>query len=895
MDNREGRLEAALSARYRLIRELGSGGMATVYLAEDVRHHRNVAVKVLRPELAAAMGPDRFLKEIRIAAGLQHPHILPVHDSGEADGFLYYVMPFVDGQTLRDRLVREGELPVAAAVKILAEVVDALVEAHAHGVIHRDIKPENVMLSGRHALVTDFGVAKAVDEATGRHQLTTVGVALGTPTYMAPEQAAADPHLDHRVDIYAVGVMAYELLTGRPPFMGGVQQVLAAHVTQAPEPVDHLRPGLAPALAELVMKCLAKRPADRWETAEELHRALEPLMTPGSGTTPTATRPITAVPVRRPRAGRLLAGGGIAVIVGVAGFVLARPRAPASIGFGGPVQMTLDEGLEMDPAVSPDGKMVAYAAGRVGAMRIFVRAVSGGAAIEVTKDLAGSHRLPRWSPDGSTLLFSSNAGGPGGAIHTVPSLGGPPRAIVRDPEGQGVAFAAWSPDGKRIVYVTGVGSNLEGTLWVRDLDGGEPSRLATAGELHSPAWSPDGRWIAFVAGNNRYQFSSRILGNLGPSMVQLVPAAGGDTTSLTDNRYLHTSPMWLPDGSGILLVSTRGGGRDIWRILVGSDGRPRGEPGRLTTGLQAGSIGLAPDGRSVAYTVFTNTANVWSIPIPAGAPISVRQALPVTRGNQHIEGLDVTPDGQWLVFDSDRGGNADIYRMRLPGGAPEQLTTDPRDDFIPRWSADGREIAFHSWRNGNRDVFLLPASGGAEAQLTADPAHDSYAALSPDSRRMAFYSNRTGTNLIYVIDRTDAGWSPPRAVSTVPGTLPEWLSDRTLCYVSGTGLQAVDADGTNQRTLVAGPLVHQGRKYAVRYARLAVDGQGILLKADDSAAAASFWSVAVTGGAPRPLVWFDDESRPSGRQEFATDGRRLYFTVDNRQSDIYLMEIRPEK
>src|SRR4249919_3841300 len=258
------RLAAALADRYRVERELGQGGMATVYLAEDLKHHRKVALKVLRPELAAALGPERFFREIEVAAGLQHPHILPLHDSGEAAGFLYYVMPFVDGENLRGRLTRHGELPIHEAVRLLSEVADALAYAHSQGVVHRDIKPDNVMLSGRHALVTDFGVAKAVSEATGRQQLTTAGVALGTPTYMAPEQAAADPHLDHRVDIYAVGVMAYELLAGRPPFTGrSSQEVLAAHLTQLPEMVSSLRPAVPEALAAIVMKCLAKRPADR--------------------------------------------------------------------------------------------------------------------------------------------------------------------------------------------------------------------------------------------------------------------------------------------------------------------------------------------------------------------------------------------------------------------------------------------------------------------------------------------------------------------------------------------------------------------------------------------------------------------------------------------------------
>jgi len=322
------RLAAALAGRYRIERELGQGGMATVYLAEDVRHHRQVAMKVLRPDLTATLGPDRFMQEIEIAARLQHPHILGVFDSGSAEGFLYYVMPYVDGESLRERLSRQGELPVHEAVRLLSEIADALGHAHSRGVVHRDIKPENVMLSGRHALVMDFGVAKAVNEASGKNRLTTLGVALGTPAYMAPEQASADPHVDHRVDIYALGVMGYELLAGRPPFTGASpQQVLAAHVMQAPELLSSHRPSLSPALTSVIMKALEKRPADRWQSAEEMLAQLEPLATPSGGMTPTATAPVAAVPPAPPSRARVprwaMAAAGL-VVLAVAAFALYR-------------------------------------------------------------------------------------------------------------------------------------------------------------------------------------------------------------------------------------------------------------------------------------------------------------------------------------------------------------------------------------------------------------------------------------------------------------------------------------------------------------------------------------------------------------------------------------------
>jgi serine/threonine-protein kinase len=329
------RLKAALAHRYEIERELGRGGMATVYLAEDVRHERKVAVKVLRPELAASLGSERFLREIKIAANLNHPHILPVYDSGESNGFLYYVMPYVEGDSLRDRLSREGELPVPEAVRVLREVVDALTLAHAQGVVHRDIKPDNILLSGRHALVADFGVAKAVSEAAGRQKMTTAGVALGTPAYMAPEQAMAEPNVDHRADIYAIGAVAYELLTGHPPFGGhSAQAILTAHVTETPEPVTTRRSSVPQGLSDLVMKCLEKNPADRWQSAEELLPQLEALATPSGGITPTDTRPVRSVSgmprIRMRWTVGVITVLSVAAVVAVIG-VLKRSSAPGHL------------------------------------------------------------------------------------------------------------------------------------------------------------------------------------------------------------------------------------------------------------------------------------------------------------------------------------------------------------------------------------------------------------------------------------------------------------------------------------------------------------------------------------------------------------------------------------
>ena len=282
------RLQASLGDAYHIERELGGGGMSHVFLARETALGRNVVVKVLPPETAAGVNIERFRREIQLAASLQHPHIVPVLAAGQAGDLLYYTMPLVEGESLRAKLAREGEMPVGDAIRVLRDVVDALAYAHARGVVHRDIKPDNVLITGGHAVVTDFGVAKAMSASSGSSSLTSLGVALGTPAYMAPEQAAADPHVDHRADLYAVGAMAYEMLCGRPPFSGmSPQQVLAAHVTLPPAPLSGQRTSVPPALNTLVMRCLEKKPADRVQTAAEMLTQLQAMATPSGGMAPT--------------------------------------------------------------------------------------------------------------------------------------------------------------------------------------------------------------------------------------------------------------------------------------------------------------------------------------------------------------------------------------------------------------------------------------------------------------------------------------------------------------------------------------------------------------------------------------------------------------------------------
>src|SRR5713226_2842544 len=288
MGDLEARLQRALGDAYRIERELGGGGMSRVFLAQETALKRRVVIKVLPPEMAAGVNIERFRREIALAASLQHPHIVPLLTAGSSGDLLYYVMPYVEGESLRAKLAREGELSIGEAVRVLTDVVDALSYAHAQGVVHRDIKPENVLIARKHAVVTDFGVAKAVSASTGGASLTSLGVALGTPAYMAPEQAAADPHVDHRADLYALGVLGYEMLTGRPPFaLATSQATLAAQVTQTPQPVTAQRPAVPTALNALVMRCLEKHPADRWQNGTELAHQLEAMATPSGGMAPT--------------------------------------------------------------------------------------------------------------------------------------------------------------------------------------------------------------------------------------------------------------------------------------------------------------------------------------------------------------------------------------------------------------------------------------------------------------------------------------------------------------------------------------------------------------------------------------------------------------------------------
>ncbi|HEX9164615.1 MAG TPA: serine/threonine-protein kinase [Gemmatimonadales bacterium] len=448
------RLRAALADRYRIEREVGAGGMATVFLAEDLRHQRQVAIKVLTSHPAAEFGPDRFLREIRIAARLNHPHILPLHDSGEAAGVLFYVMPYVEGPTLRQRCLSAGPLPVPEALRILRDIADAMAYAHRQGVVHRDIKPENVMLSGEHALVADFGVAKALRLTTNPSIATSGSIALGTPAYMAPEQAAGDPDVDHRADIYAWGVVAYELLSGRPPFD-------RPRLLQPAEPLTRYRPDLPAELTQLVMRAIEKDPEDRWPRAEDLVTRLDRLTALTSGAIPSSR----LLGNHRPLA---VAATVLAVLL-VVSWQLTRPRlrpdpalvvvAPFENRTGNPVHDALaDEMADRLPdpiartgvahlvlAVTAREALHDAAAGRDGIPEALAKRTGAGLVIVGTIHARGD------SLEYHAAIMRQPGGTPIGEMEPVVATGGSARAVEQLAQRLATRLAAlrdWGDDAK---------------------------------------------------------------------------------------------------------------------------------------------------------------------------------------------------------------------------------------------------------------------------------------------------------------------------------------------------------------------------------------------------------------------------------------------------------------
>jgi len=644
-------------------------------------------VKVLRPELAAAVGPDRFLREIGIAAKLHHPHILMLLDSGESDGLLYYVMPYVEGETLRHKLMRERELAIREVVAILREVADALAYAHRLGVVHRDIKPDNVLLSGRHALIADFGVAKAVSEELAGFASHTAGFAVGTPAYMSPEQAVADPAIDHRSDIYALGVMAYELLAGAPPFQGdSAQEVLAAQVADPPRPVVDIRPTVPSALAQVVMRCLEKRPADRWQRAEEVLAILEEMTTPSPEALPSRT---ARMGPSASRARRLLPIASVAVLALTALVLLLREggrgAAPPQPEYR---QLTFDGEVAL-AELSPDGQWLAYAVGQVPKYALMVNDLAGGSTL-VIADSVRPFDL-RWSPDGAWLAVT----GTDGALsetYLYSRLGGAPRR-ARLPS----AFVAWSPDGKRLA---GWSQPARHGILTTEAGSGRFESLSIPG---SDAWTGGGDW----ASHHDLLALITTAADGASAHLWIINLRGGPPIlALADSGGTLASPRWAADGRSIYF--TKGG--DLYRLAVGrGQGDKIGTPRRILRLEGGSSFSLSADGRRLAYARSSGWSNFWFVPAAAGGAKPVE----LTKGTADNQCPALSPDGTMLAFTqaSDRG--IDLYRVPTRGGTPEQLTFDGSVRVCPAWDPSGRRLAYGAGTPNGIRLAIIGASGGA--------------------------------------------------------------------------------------------------------------------------------------------------------------------------------------
>jgi eukaryotic-like serine/threonine-protein kinase len=798
-------LERALAERYRFERELGRGGMATVYLAEDLRHGRKVALKVLRPELAAVIGGERFLAEIRTTANLQHPHILPLHDSGETDSFLYYVMPFVEGESLRSRLTREKQLPLADAVRIATEVAGALDYAHRHSVIHRDIKPENILLHDGSALVTDFGIALAVSTAGGT-RMTETGLSLGTPHYMSPEQATGEREITARSDVYALGAVTYEMLVGEPPFTGPTAQSIVAKVlTEEPRPLLPKRRTIPPNVEAAVLTALQKLPADRFAHAAEFTEALaNPAF--GAGT----RRDQVAVYSRRERFGarRNLLAVAAATLAGLVlgasllrwwqgGARNAHPVTRMMVAL--PSEQVLN--LELPFAVSKDGSRIAYH-GTDG--EGWLRELNRLDATRIPEIDGGC--CPFFSPDGRTV--GGFTAYPGDLI-LAPLAGGPRSAIARDSVWSD--GGAWS-EGGWIYFMMGTGHKLarvrpngeslqvlaepdsargEGTFAFPDPLPGERAALLTIWRRKG------GSDIAAV------DFATREIRTLERGVYARYLASGHllvvrlDGTAIAapfdPKRLVLIGPatdvlagVALGDGaSGLLAVSASGtllyntsSSAEGQVVRVARDGRSM--PVDPAWKGRIASLSLSPDGTRLAVTIVREGGGleVW-VKVLATGPlarlafdglVSYRPAwAPAGRAVTYIS--DVTGVNKLLERPADGSGSATVL-AQMPRGIDEGFR-----------SRDGRWLILRVGVGGGRDIYgLRPGIDSAPVALIATEFQEHSPSLSPDGHWLAYVSNESGRREVYVRPFPNVG-AAKWQVSTSGGSEPLWAnSGRELFF-----------------------------------------------------------------------------------------------------------------
>ena len=869
----------AVRDRYVVQREIGRGGMATVYLAEEVRHRRPVALKVLRSEVAAELAPERFLHEIDVAARLQHPHILPVFDSGEADGRLWFTMPYVDGQSLRERLSRTPPLTVPAALRIARQAAQGLEYAHQHGVIHRDIKPENILLTlDGSTLVADFGVARSL--GAGNDRITSAGMVVGTPSYMSPEQASADREVDGRADIYSLGCVLYEMVAGRPPFTGATPHaVVARHLTEPPPPIRSSgRRDVSPALERAILTAMAKDPGDRFPSAAAFASALEAI----EAETPRSAR------------GRWLVVG--LAIVALAALVIAvllsrRRSDEAGSTRGGTVasgfarkmaQLTTGEGVEEWPAWSPDGSRLAYVAEVAGFRQLFVRTVASGEERRLTHDLRDEIQ-PAWTPDGKRLVFvraSADSGKlepsdlngwyfEGGDIWSLDVASGAEQRLVSNAFGPSV-----SPDGGRLTFDAAWAGPRR--IWVSDAEGRNPRQVTSDSSeavIHAGArWSPDGRRLLF----RRIEKTD--------SDIMTADATGSVAVRVTHDASTDLDPVWSPDGRWIYFASNRGGGINVWRIAIGADGQAAGSPSQLTTG--AGDDvepAPSPDGRRLAFAVRALNADLWRLPVSptTGAADGPPQSVDVSSREESRGAW--SPDGRTIAFNSDRQGEMNIWLHDVASGADRRLTSGPGGDYQPAWTPDGRTLAFFSARGGSIDIWSVSVADGRLTRLTDDAGMDINPFYSPDGLSIAFQSDRLGRMDVWVMNADGSG---QRRVSSsgAGGHFLCWTRDgRSIVFRAETGnerqIMRVDvASGALTRL----PDVTSGAHMSFS------PSQTVIM---DVRGHRTLYAYPLDGSTPRRVFGFDDPDIRIDYPVWSPDGRWVLFDrVAPHGGDLWLLD-----
>ena len=804
------RISTALAGRYRVEREVGAGGMATVFLAHDEKHDREVAIKVLHPELGAALGGERFLAEIKTTAKLQHPHILPLLDSGEADALLYYVMPFVPGETLRARLERERQLPIDDAVRIAREIADALGAAHAVGIVHRDIKPENILLQSGHALVADFGIALAVQQAGGA-RMTQTGLSLGTPQYMSPEQAMGDKHVDARADIYALGAVTYEMLTGEPPFTGASVQAIVAKVMNAePEAPSLIRKTIPPGVESAVLRALAKLPADRPSTAAEF----------SSGLIGAAAAP--ALPSTRVRsAGHRLWQGiaGVALIVATSALVVSwrRPTAvPRVVRFALPGASTR-VGSTTQPAVSPDGRAVAYSISGGATPGIRLRWLDRDEADVIPETATASDVV--FSPDGRQLAFL-NADA---QVRVVAVTGGPATVLAQHADIFGglswgndgyVYFGLQGRDGG-IVRVAATGGVIDTLVLVP----GDSISPAGAGRPNYPLILDHGTLIyqrsatgrsdgQIFAVDVRTRASKMLVSGSAPLDYRdgwlVYSKADGSVVAQRFDRSSRTiSGAPVPLLSGVMVKDGRP------NVAVGPDGSliyqaassalsqlvavsPLGVETAIDSTMTRAFVGVAvsQDGGRLAATIESNDGRsaIWVY------DLARHTLVRLTPDGDLAFRPEWTPDGSRVLFSSDHGsknGQRSLFAMRPDGSDSMQLVVaSPRHAQEISWPAHGNTLAFRDGFDDGRtrrDIYALPIGDTTRRVVVATKADEFNPTVSPDGKWLAFTSDESGRNEVYLTRFPEGG--ARQQVSTDGGSSPVWAHDgRTLHFRNGKGV-----------------------------------------------------------------------------------------------------------